>query len=94
MEVRLTLINSGKLRPKTSSGPNSGIVFIFCLVTQKGKFSLDDFNKAIDEIRESILGFKKHMKKAWIQAVAWQKIEERKDMNQRLISTQSERARE
>ena len=58
------------------------------------EISLDDFNKAIIETGETILGFKERAKKVWIQPATWHKIEERKGMKQKLNSTQSDVARE
>ena len=58
------------------------------------EISLDDFNKAIIETGETILGFKERAKKVWIQPATWHKIEERKGMKQKLNSTQSGVARE
>ena len=53
--------------------------------------SLDDFNKAVRETGEKILGFKKKEQKDWIQVATWEKIEERRIMKQKMNSTKSER---
>ena len=53
--------------------------------------TLEDFNKAVRESGEKILGYKKREQKAWMKEATWDKIEERRTMKQKMNSTRSER---
>ena len=53
--------------------------------------SLEEFNRIFIESGTKILGYQRKKKEEWIKEPTWSKIEERKEMKQRIISTKSER---
>ena len=51
---------------------------------------MESFNQLFKTAGEKVLGFKKRKKEEWIQGETWEKIETRREVMQRLNSTQSE----
>ena len=56
--------------------------------------NIDVFNQAFRETSEKILDFKKRKKEEWISNRTWERIDERKEIKQKINSTRSERIKQ
>ena len=65
----------------------------FQILGEEQEMNIDSFNQAFKTAGEKVLGFKKKKKEEWIQWETWKKVETRKEIKQKMNSTQSERVR-
>lgn len=62
-------------------------------VIEDQNLTVEEFNQIYTESGEKVLGFRKRKKEEWIKDDTWAKIDERKQVKQKLNSTKSERVR-
>lgn len=65
----------------------------FQILGEEQEMNIDSFNQSFKAAGE-VLSFKKRKKEEWIQWETWKKVETRKQIKQRMNSTQSERVRD
>ena len=66
----------------------------FEILQHEAALTIDSLNQAMRETGEKILGYKQSKKKEWISRETLNKIEERREVKKKLLSTKSERLRE
>ena len=66
----------------------------FSLLQEETEMTIHKFNEAIKLAGENILGYRKSKKEEWISTATWDKIEQRKEIKKRLLSTKSPRLKE
>ena len=64
------------------------------LLQDDQEMTIANFNTAMRESAENVLGHKKKSKECWIQSDTWRKIDERKDLKKKMNQTRSERIKE
>nr|KAG5701644.1 hypothetical protein BaRGS_019333 [Batillaria attramentaria] len=61
---------------------------------EEQEMTIDTMNQALKGAGEKVLGFRRKKKEEWIQLDTWQKIDERKEVKQKINSTRSERVKQ
>ena len=93
-QLRAKLLNSDKLRePGIRTAYSLEVRNRFNLLERDTdvEMNMDQFNKILIESGKKVLGYKCRKKEEWIRTETWKKIDERKEMKQRINSTKSER---
>ncbi len=64
------------------------------LETSGKETTIAEFNLAMQEAGKKVLGYRKRQKEEWLTAGTWDKIQERKDIKKKLLTTKSPRLKE
>ena len=66
----------------------------FQILGDEQEMTIDVFNQAFKDTSEKVLGFKRKKKEEWISNDTWKKIDDRKDIKQKINTTKSERLKD
>ena len=66
----------------------------FSILQDEQELDIDNFNQALLHTSDNILGPKRKRKEEWISNNTWKKIDERKEVKQKILHTRSHRLKE